>query len=350
MRLNDELNNITFDEEEYFREYFKPMDIPEEAKKEREEASEDIFDLLLFMFLLIDENLDNGAFSYNELLTEFQRRYADIIATYGRNDAYFQSYLEMVPGEILNTTIKNLDNEYYTSRERAARIAVNEANTILNYEDLQKAIDEGKNVKIWHTQRDSHVRDSHRELEGKKIGIKDFFKVGQSLLLFPCDEVNCTNIRDIAGCRCYAKADFDPKYEQSQQNRVEKSTENDKINVKNRSAYTPERFEDTYHSEKAVIPRRKIVEFLLLPDAKHYEDFIGVGYSKENPDLLAAHILDNFDYSKRIDEKTKREGIEFAILMSLGINEKKTFRTAWRMDNEYNGLPRFVSAYRYTPK
>lgn len=239
MRLNDELNNIsTFDEEEYFKEYFKPMDISEEAKEEREEASEDIFDLLLFMFLLIDENLNNGAFTYNDLLMEFQRRYADIIATYGRNDSYFQSYLGLVPGEILDTTIKNLDNEYYTSRERAARIAVNEANTILNYEDLQKAIEAGMNVKIWHTMKDNRVREKHRELEGTKIGITEYFEVGQSRLLFPCDEVNCTNIRDIAGCRCYAKADFDPKYEQSQQNRVEKPFENDKIKENKVNHYT----------------------------------------------------------------------------------------------------------------
>lgn len=221
MRLNDELNNITFDEEEYFREYFKPMDIPEEAKKEREEASEDIFDLLLFMFLLIDENLDNGAFSYNDLLMEFQRRYADIIAKYGRNDAYFQQYLGLVPGEILDTTIKNLDNEYYTSEERAASVSANEANGILNYEELQRKIDEGYTHKTWKAEIDRKTRLDHDEMNGTTIPIEEYFVFPDCEMMMPHDEVNGT-ARQVVNCRCSLKYS-------SQQNRVENNYKDDNI-------------------------------------------------------------------------------------------------------------------------
>ena len=218
MKTIDELNSITTEYEEVdIDTYFEPMDITEEQKEERKKAAEDLWWVLLLMFGLIKQSIEDGDLDYAFMYDTFKESYADVVEKYSRIDDYTTTYIDKFVQNTLDTTWNHIDFEnpdsYWTSNKRALGIAVNEANTILNYEDLQRAIDNGMNVKIWHTQKDNRVRPDHRRLEGRKIGITAYFQVGDSQLLFPRDEVNCINIKDIANCRCYAKADYDPKYE-----------------------------------------------------------------------------------------------------------------------------------------
>lgn len=218
MRAIDELNSITTEYEEVvdIETYFEPMDITEEQKEERKTAAEDLWWVLLLLFALIRESIESGDLDYMFIYETFKDSYTDVVSKYANIDDYMTEYVQSFTRKTLDTTWENIDisnpDSYWLSSKRAIGIAVNQANVILNYEDLLRAIQDGKNVKVWHTQRDNRVRKEHSILEGIKIGILDFFKVGESLLMFPCDEVHCNNVRDIAGCRCYAKAEYDSKY------------------------------------------------------------------------------------------------------------------------------------------
>lgn len=213
----EQLNNITTEYEVVdIDTYFEPMDITKEQKEERKDAAEDLWWVLLLLFALIRESIESGDLDYMFIYETFKDSYTDVVSKYANIDDYMTEYVQSFTQKTLDTTWENIDisnpDSYWLSSERAIGIAVNQANVILNYEDLLRAIQDGKNVKVWHTQRDNRVRKEHSILEGKKIGILDFFKVGESLLMFPCDEVHCNNVRDTAGCRCYAKAEYDSKY------------------------------------------------------------------------------------------------------------------------------------------
>lgn len=216
-RTIDEINNIRHEESDIDIEtYFDPMPITEEQKEERKEAAEDLWWVLLLLFALIRESIDSGDLDYAFIYDTFRDSYADVVSKYADADEYIELYINKFTRDTLDTTWENIDlsqsDSFWTSNRRAIGIAVNQANVILNYEDLLRAIREGKNCKVWHTQRDNKVRKEHAVLEGKKVGILDFFNVGESLLQFACDELHCTNARDIANCRCYCRAEYDPKY------------------------------------------------------------------------------------------------------------------------------------------
>lgn len=217
MKTIDELNSITTEYEEVdIDTYFEPMDITEEQKEERKKAAEDLWWVLLLMFGLIKQSIEDGDLDYAFIYETFKESYTDVVNKYADLDEYISLYIDKFTRNTLDTTWKNIDlaqpDSFWTSNRRAVGIAVNQANVILNYEDLLRAIREGKNCKVWHTQRDNKVRKEHALLEGKKVGILDFYLVGESLLQFACDELHCSNVRDIANCRCYCKAEYDPKY------------------------------------------------------------------------------------------------------------------------------------------
>ena len=216
-RTIDEINDIRAEDSDIDIEtYFNSMPITEEQKEERKETAEDLWWVLLLLFALIRESIESGDLDYAFIYDTFRDSYADVVSKYAEVDDYINEYINQFTRKTLDTTWENIDlaqpDSFWTSNRRAIGIAVNQANVILNYEDLLRAIREGKNCKVWNTQRDNKVRKEHAVLEGKKIGILDFFKVGESLLQFACDELHCTNARDIANCRCYVKAEYDPKY------------------------------------------------------------------------------------------------------------------------------------------
>jgi hypothetical protein len=60
----------------------------------------------------------------------------------------------------------------------------------------------GWRYKTWRTRRDSHVRDTHRELEGVKISLAESFHTRDGdTLLYPGDPA--ADIGNRIGCRCW---------------------------------------------------------------------------------------------------------------------------------------------------
>lgn len=203
--VSKEIEEKIFDYKQFINEYFDPMDISEKQKEERRKLANEMFNVFLFLFSLVEVGFDNNYLDLDFLSSQFELQFAPLVMSYARNDEYIGEYIEKVSKDVVKTTVDNLDSDFATSDKRAAYVAVNEANSVENYEELQEAIDNGYTHKRWCTMLDRKVRDSHRVLEGKTIPIDDYFEVGDDLLLFPRDEENCENIENIAGCRCSLK-------------------------------------------------------------------------------------------------------------------------------------------------
>ena len=92
--------------------------------------------------------------------------------------------------------------DYWISINRARLIAQNEANTFLNYTEYIQAKENGFTQKTWLTMPDNKVRDTHEEVEGKTIGIDEFFQVGNSEMKFPHDWELNPDPKETINCRC----------------------------------------------------------------------------------------------------------------------------------------------------
>lgn len=206
---SDKLNNIG-DFEDFMDSYFGEMEISKEQVERRKEVARDIRDSLLALFLLVITTLKYDYGEYAFILTVLYDEIERIANDYTKSDEYVKDYIDKVANDIFAVTMLHTDpldteENFFLSDERASLIAVNEANSIINYAELQEAIKQGYKYKTWVTMNDRRVRKSHARIDGKTIPIMDYFEVGRCRLLMPRDEVNCTDGKEIVNCRCVLK-------------------------------------------------------------------------------------------------------------------------------------------------
>ena len=208
----DQLNNFEYvysDEEveKMLAEYFSVMDISEEQKKKRVQVAKDLRNVLLFLFALVSTSYEYEYFSVEYVLGQFRTEYAKVLLEYGKMTAYTEKYFEEITKSLVETTMDRFAPEkkdYWTSDDRAISVAQDEANSIMNYSELQDALDKGYTKKTWITERDSRVRKTHREVDNKTIPIEEYFQFPDCEGLFPHDELNLT-ANETARCRCSLK-------------------------------------------------------------------------------------------------------------------------------------------------
>lgn len=95
---------------------------------------------------------------------------------------------------------------------------------------------------------------------------------------------------------------------------------------------------------------KKYTGYFLKPEAKHSQDFFGVGYTQDNPLQLRYDMARQFDMSRAVDRAVDKNGVEtFNIYMKLGVTEEKSFITGWRVDKP-GDKPRIVTGFRKRPK
>ena len=197
----DEIRNPQFDAETYIQTYFRPMRISQERKEEREDASHTFRDALLFLFALITAYRGYGDIDWEEIETQFRIDFERAVMMYSRNTPTMQAYVEEKVSDFITTTREqDLDDPYWTSDERATMEAVNEANDVVGYEELQQAVEKGYKYKVWKTEKDNRVRKSHAKMEGKTIPISEYFELDKGKMLYPHDFVNCPE--ETYNCRC----------------------------------------------------------------------------------------------------------------------------------------------------
>lgn len=187
-----------------YEQYFGEMDLTKEQKKERISFAEKFEEVMMFLFflLLTFEEYGNAEESQDFIIEQVKQKYKDLVIDYTALDEYIEEYIDEFVEEVIKTTNNHSDEPYYKSEDRATLIAENEANSILNYVDYIKAIDNGFTKKKWKTELDNKVRRTHEPMEGKVIDISIPFVVGESLMLFPKDTSYGADAEELVNCRC----------------------------------------------------------------------------------------------------------------------------------------------------
>lgn len=185
---------MKFDELNKLESYYKVMEIPESEKKKRVELAQGLFDAFYFILatMKIDKDIDREFY-----INSLKGRVIDTIGDYH----YDPEYVDMITEEVIDTTLRHLDDEYYFSPERALLISQNESNSILNNDDFRVAKEKGFTFKEWVAQMDERTRLEHVEVDHMKIPIDEYFYVGHDRMLFPHDTLN-GSAENLINCRC----------------------------------------------------------------------------------------------------------------------------------------------------
>lgn len=307
-------------------DYFENMQISEEEKEKRVRLANLLLADVLFLFALSKRNQDK------QYLSEaFQKRYLSSVQKVAEPDQKMQRYIRKVCDSIVDTTLKGgslttskankPQDPYVVSVDRATNVAENEANAILNGDEYITAVKNGCTKKRWKSYRDERVRADHADVDEQVVDISRPFRVGKYVMMYPKDDSLGAGLEEIVNCRCSVEY------------------------IKNHSLQTE--LEDDIITDKCIIQRNKIVMYLLKPGAKHYDEFVSVGYSSQNPRKLAEDIITAFDIDNVEGKRNTQHGTSFNVHMLLGVNVKKRFNTAWQIDNNSDKkIPRLISAYR----
>lgn len=193
MFTQDELNVM-------FRDYYSVMDgIEPERLQKRIDLALELYDVVMVYYLLLEEN-ESQSVLQNHLANELY----STIAKFGDIDDYTGELVDLYAKNIVKANLGHKTSEYYTSDERAVEVAQDMGQSFVNYFEYLDAVNNGK-TKTWFTQNDPAVRPTHIELNGKKIGIEDTFKVGGFLMRFPKDTYYGAPAEEIVNCRCFVK-------------------------------------------------------------------------------------------------------------------------------------------------
>lgn len=199
----DELNDIGSQSIDSYERYFSEMEaLSKEQIEERVDFSEKFEKIILFILSLIVVMVENEQIDRLYVIEQLNTRYRELALQYTGEDDYIDDYINRISTEIADTTLDNSSSDYYTSSNRARFISANEANVILNYVDLQRAVKAGYTHKTWVTMKDERVRHTHSILEGKTIRIGQLFDVGNDIMAFPKDFQYSPSPEETVNCRC----------------------------------------------------------------------------------------------------------------------------------------------------
>lgn len=207
MRTIDTLNNI---QTEYIdiETYFDAMDITEAQKEVRKSIANDVWWVFLLLFSTIKVSVEEGNLDYEYIFALFRENYTDTVLNYAKDDEYIREYINRFTQDAMDVTWARMDitgeDDYWLSTDRAMLNGLNEANSIMNYEELRKAIEEGYTKKKWVAELDKRTRKDHIKMDKKTIPIKEKFKFPDCEMIMPHDEVNGT-ARQCSNCRCSLK-------------------------------------------------------------------------------------------------------------------------------------------------
>lgn len=212
--------NILKRHSEPFEDYFKPMLLSPAQKKARMELAFDLEDALIIFFDYLQTMINREML--NEVADKQQLTYLiyDVVADkdYFKNEEEMNKYVSDIVDETYKATVDNLakypndmsydgKTQYWVSEDRAMFIAENEANTLLNESDYNKALKEGKQWKTWGVIPDDRVRETHIEMISVTLPIEEYFEVGDAIMLYPKDvtsyfSTGAEHPEEVVNCRC----------------------------------------------------------------------------------------------------------------------------------------------------
>lgn len=204
-RLFDELNVSQKKISVPYEEYFSDMELTKEQREERVKFSYEFEDIMLFILALASVMVSYGYINEQYIKNELNKRYSEMVRQYINIDDYVNDYIRSFSDDVINTTMKHEEDEWYFSNDRAMLISENEANTILNNSDFAKAVESGKTKKKWMDIRDKRERKTHLRVGGTVKPILEPFLVGDSLMNFPKDYTYSPQAKETVNCRCSIK-------------------------------------------------------------------------------------------------------------------------------------------------
>lgn len=204
MALNiDELNNLSSGN---FREYFEVMGLNKSQINKRVEHSEKLSPILFYIINLVKTRAEYGYTNFDDVVEELREDYIELLGEEGVDvDNKTLEYIALFALLFVETTVSRLDIDFFVSIERANAVAENEANVIFNNEDFKEAISKGLKYKIWITEQDELVRDSHKAVDSAVLEIDQYFQVGDSYMLYPKDMSMSPSLNETANCRCHVE-------------------------------------------------------------------------------------------------------------------------------------------------
>ena len=213
--------NILKRRSEPYADYFGDMLITDKQKKQRIDLAFILEDALAIYFEFIAQRIETG--TLNPVTDKQQLVYMFYDSISGKDDIYLpdedlDKYVIKTAEEIYKTTVNNMaktpndmsydgETPYWVSGDRAMFVAENEANTIYNTSDYNKALIDGKNYKVWQVYPDNRVRQTHIDVYGVTIPIDAYFDVGMARMLYPKDvtsefSTGAEHPEEVIGCRC----------------------------------------------------------------------------------------------------------------------------------------------------
>lgn len=206
----DEINKLVgMKRSEPFDDYFAPMKISAEQKRERirlaEKFQEEFVYMLAYMFYAYPEvNV--------EMVNELRDRYITTLETMGiayaiaSSDADKEIALRMQATKFANDTVdvthRHKDDPYYYSEDRARLMAEDQSNFVMDISDFADAIAQGYRYKTWQTVGDNRVRNSHEEVDGLTLPIEEPFQLQGGLMMQPHDMSMGVSEDEVIMCRC----------------------------------------------------------------------------------------------------------------------------------------------------
>lgn len=183
-------------------QFFEPMVLTDLQRKNRIELARKLEDDFMFMLYWLDTYDKSGLLlPHEKLIDEYVSRVEKSVG-----DKYLNEYRKGIINshaiDFADVMARHKGEEWYVSPERATVSAENTANDIMNDVDYESAVTNGIKYKKWYTVLDGKERQSHADIDGKKIPINDLFFVGGSIMRYPRDEMYGANAAEIINCRC----------------------------------------------------------------------------------------------------------------------------------------------------
>lgn len=204
---NDELNILSAKTSKNrsipYEQYFGEMGLDDIETERRIALAREFEAIFIGLFLLLEtmSDIDWGLLeqSLYEDYLHIAKKYLGMVNA----SEYIDELARNVSYDVLNVTKNHLDDEWYTSYDRAVFDAENEANSVGEYGEYVTAVKSGKTKKTWVTVKDMRVRHTHVDIGGKTIGIHELFNVGNSQFLFPKDMTYDPEAKEVVNCRCW---------------------------------------------------------------------------------------------------------------------------------------------------
>lgn len=202
----DELNKLVgMKRSEPFEEYFAPMKISDEQKRERIRLAESLEDEFAYMMSYMFYAYPNINV---EMADELRDRYMEQLVLLGiavgaaDRIAEYEMQTQKFALEAIESTQRHKEDPYYYSEDRARLCAEDQSNFIYDIKEYGDALDAGYMYKTWETVGDNRVRSSHVEIEGTTIPLEEPFVLWGGLMMHPHDDSLGVDENELIGCRC----------------------------------------------------------------------------------------------------------------------------------------------------